>query len=42
MHTDTNIGILDDNTCEMTHFSEWLSILTNIGILANTADDFNN
>ncbi len=23
IHTDTNVGILDDNTCEMTHFSEW-------------------
>jgi len=32
IHTDTNISILDDNICGMTHFSEWQSILTNIGI----------
>ena len=35
-HTDTNVGISDDNICEITHFSEWQSILTNIGIQANT------
>ena len=35
-HTDTNVGILDDNICGMIHFSEWLSILTNIGIQENT------
>ena len=23
IHTDTNVGILDDNICGMTHFSEW-------------------
>ena len=34
--TDTNVGILDDNICGMKHFSEWQSILTNIGIQANT------
>ena len=42
IHTDTNVGILDDNICGMKHFSERLSILTNIGIQANTTDDFNN
>ena len=26
IHTDTNISILDDNMCGMTHFDEWLSI----------------
>ena len=36
IHTDTNVGILDDNICGMIHFSEWLSILTNIGIQENT------
>ena len=36
IHTDTNIGILDDNISGMTHFSEWLSIHTNIGIQVNT------
>ena len=36
IHTDTNISILDDNICGMTHFSEWQSILTNIGIQVNT------
>ena len=36
IHTDTNVGILDNNICGMTHFSEWQSILTNIGIQANT------
>ena len=28
IHTYTNVGILDDNICGMTHFSEWLSIHT--------------
>ena len=36
IHTDTNVGIIGDNVCEMTHFSKWQSILTNIGIHVNT------
>ena len=38
IHTDTNVGIIGDNVCEMTDFSEWQSILTNIGIQANTTE----
>lgn len=36
IHTDTNVGIIGNNVCEMTHFSEWQSIHTNIGIQVNT------
>ena len=36
IHTDTIFSILDDNICGMIHFSEWLSILVNIGIQVNT------
>ena len=41
IHTDTNVGILDDNICGMMYFSEWLSILTNIGIQVNTKGTHN-
>ena len=33
---NANVDILDDNICGMIHFSEWKSILTNIGIQENT------
>ena len=36
IHSDTNVGILDDNICGMTHLSEWQSIFTNIGMQVNT------
>ena len=36
IHTDTNVGIIGDTICGMIHFSEWQSILTNIGIQVNT------